>query len=101
MEGSTMIYSPDYRQWRQSLQRLFLRYAFIASILACAAVATAFRVSAATITVPPGGDLQGAINAAQPGDSIILQAVATYIGACGLPDKQGNSYFTMQTSSLT
>ena len=95
-----MIYSRDYRQWRQSLQGLFLHYAFIASILACAAVATAFRVSAATITVPPGGDLQGAINAAQAGDTIILQAGATYIGAFGLPNKQGSSYITIQTSSL-
>src|SRR2546425_4142109 len=99
MEGSTMIYSRDYRQLHQSLQQLFLRYAFIASILAAAAVATV-RVSAATITVPPGGDLQGAINAAQPGDTIILQAGATYIGAFGLPNKQGSSYVTIQSSSL-
>ena len=33
---------------------------------------------AATIVVPPGGDLQAAIDAAQFGDTIILQAGATY-----------------------
>src|SRR6185295_2661034 len=36
--------------------------------------------SAATIVVPPSGDLQAAIDAAQFGDTIILQAGATYQG---------------------
>src|ERR1041384_8464985 len=32
----------------------------------------------ATINVPAGGDLQAALNAAQPGDQIVLQAGAAY-----------------------
>src|SRR2546422_8499563 len=98
-----MIYPWDYKQYCQSLRPLLFHlfhYVFICSMLACATVATAFGVSAATITVPSGGDLQAAINAAQPGDTIVLQAGATYIGAFGLPNKQGSSYITIPSSSL-
>ena len=38
------------------------------------------KASAATIAVPVGGDLQAAINAANCGDEIILQAGATFAG---------------------
>src|SRR6266536_98465 len=38
----------------------------------------ASSISASTIVVPPSGDLQAAIDAAQFGDTIILQAGATY-----------------------
>lgn len=55
---------------------------------------------AATINVPAGGNLQGAVNAAQPGDTIVLQANATYVGPLTLPEKSGNSYITIQSSAL-
>jgi hypothetical protein len=35
---------------------------------------------AATINVPAGGNLQSAINQAQPGDTISVQAGATFTG---------------------
>ena len=41
----------------------------------------------ATIVVPAGGDLQAALNAAQSGDVIALEAGATYVGNFVLPDK--------------
>src|SRR5215510_3890325 len=41
----------------------------------------------ATITVASGGDFQAALNAAQPGDVITLQAGATFTGPFTLPDK--------------
>src|SRR5205807_148082 len=41
-------------------------------------------------SVPAGGDLQSALNAAQPGDAIILQAGATYSGNFTLPTKSGS-----------
>ena len=56
------------------------------------------NVRAATITVPAGGDLQGAINAAQPGDTIVVQAGATYLGPFTLPNKSGSSYITIESS---
>jgi len=60
---------------------------------------------AATIAVPNGGDLQAAINAANCGDQIVLQAGASYSGnfflrykgACGGTDAD---YITITTSDL-
>ncbi|HEV7375798.1 MAG TPA: hypothetical protein VGN95_13845, partial [Pyrinomonadaceae bacterium] len=59
---------------------------------------------AATITVPAGGDLQTAINQAQPGDIIVLQAGATYTGSYVLPVKPiisgtDSDYITIRTST--
>ncbi|MEP6618255.1 MAG: hypothetical protein ABJE47_03025 [bacterium] len=42
-----------------------------------------------SIVVPPAGDLQAALNRAQPGDEIVLQAGATYAGSFVLPVKAG------------
>jgi hypothetical protein len=42
---------------------------------------------AATIWVSAGGDLQGAINQAQPGDQVVIQAGATFVGPFNLPRK--------------
>src|SRR5215204_1003923 len=52
----------------------------------------------ATLVVPAGGDLQAAINAAALGDTIILEAGATYRGPFTLPKKAGDAYLTIQSS---
>src|SRR6185503_10965940 len=54
--------------------------------------------TAATLVVPAGGDLQAAINAAVPGDTIVLEAGATYRGPYWLPKKTGDLYVTIQSS---
>ncbi len=59
---------------------------------------TATATLAATITVPAGGDLQAAINNATPGDTIVLEAGATYRGPFVLPKKNGDAYITIQSS---
>jgi hypothetical protein len=59
---------------------------------------TASIASAATIVVPAGGDLKGAINNAAPGDTIVLEAGATYVGPLWLPKKSGDAYITIQSS---
>jgi hypothetical protein len=56
---------------------------------------------AATLVVPNGGDLQAAINSALPGDTIVLEAGATYRGHVTLPKKSGDSYITIQSSRAT
>src|SRR5512146_2029926 len=59
----------------------------------------ALPVSAATISVPAGGNLQQAINLAQPGDTILLAAGATFTGNFVLPAKNGTSYITIRSSA--
>src|SRR2546422_7330221 len=54
-----------------------------------------------TITVPAGGDLQGALNSAQPGSVIVLTAGATYTGNFTLPNKSGTGWIYLQSSALT
>ncbi|HEX5705699.1 MAG TPA: hypothetical protein VFX96_00270, partial [Pyrinomonadaceae bacterium] len=56
---------------------------------------------AATMSVPAGADLQAAINAALPGDTLVLDAGATYVGNFVLPNKAGTGYITIQSSALT
>ncbi|HMF93904.1 MAG TPA: DUF5666 domain-containing protein [Vicinamibacterales bacterium] len=53
---------------------------------------------AATIPVPSGGDLQQAINAAQPGDTITLAPGAVYSGAFTLTAKSGDAPITIRTA---
>jgi len=55
--------------------------------------------------VNSGGDLQGALNSAQPGDTIVLQAGATFVAPAGgfvLPPKNNpsQSWILMTTSDL-
>ena len=69
-------------------------------IIATIFTLAALHARAATITVPAGGNLQGAINSAQLGDTIILQAGATYTGDFILPDKSGSTYLTIQSSRV-
>jgi hypothetical protein len=55
---------------------------------------------AATIAVPAGGDLQAALNAAQPGDVITLTAGATYAGNFVLPNKGAiHDYITVRSAA--
>src|SRR5215510_299201 len=71
------------------------RIAVGVSLCLCVAVSSA---RAATITVPAGGDLQAAINDAQPGDTIALEAGATYTGNFKLPAKNGATFITIRTA---
>lgn len=51
-----------------------------------------------TIRVPAGGDLQGAIDRARPGDQIVLQAGATYTGNFLLRSKSGSGWIVIRSS---
>jgi hypothetical protein len=54
---------------------------------------------AAILTVNAGGDLQAAINAAQPGDTILVQAGAVFTGNFTLPAKGGTAFITIRSSA--
>lgn len=54
---------------------------------------------AADIIVAPGGNLQAAIDSAQPNDNIILQAGATYVGNFYLRPKIGAGWITIRSSN--
>ncbi|HEV8658044.1 MAG TPA: fibronectin type III domain-containing protein [Thermoanaerobaculia bacterium] len=51
------------------------------------------------IVVPAGGNLQNAINAALPGDTILLAAGATYVGPFTLPVKNGSGWIVIRSSA--
>jgi hypothetical protein len=53
-----------------------------------------------TITVAAGGNLQAALDQAQPGDTISLAAGATFSGSFTLPAKSGNAFVTIQSSAI-
>lgn len=59
------------------------------------------NTKAATINVPAGGSFQAALDSAQPGDEIVLEAGATYIGPFTLPMKSGSSYITIRSSAMS
>ena len=54
--------------------------------------------NAATILVRAGENLQTAINAAQPGDTLLLEAGATFSGNFVLPVKTGDTYITIRSA---
>ncbi|HWQ35194.1 MAG TPA: hypothetical protein VNQ79_20280, partial [Blastocatellia bacterium] len=56
-------------------------------------------VGGRTLTVPAGGDLQAALDSAQPGDVISIQAGATFTGNFTLPNKPGSDWIIVRTST--
>ena len=59
------------------------------------------RLPAATgrrISVPRGGDLQRALDDARPGDILLLEAGAEFLGSFVLPKKDGSGWITIRTS---
>lgn len=69
--------------------------------LAClAAVVCVFSTAeAAVLNVPAGGNLQAALNAAQPGDHVVLESGATFVGQFVLPDKPFGPVITVRSSA--
>lgn len=60
---------------------------------------TLVRSGGQTIRVREGDDLQDAIDVAQPGDTIVLDAGATFKGPFTLPKKTGTGWITIRTST--
>jgi hypothetical protein len=83
----------------------------VLALVACLALAAAQvprhgNVGPRTFTVKAGGDLQGVLRAAKFGDTIELQAGATYVGPIALPYKGAGSgtdsdYITIRTAGFS
>ena len=56
---------------------------------------------AASLLVPAGGDLQGALSQAQAGDTITLAAGASFIGNFTLPSNNVRQWITIQSSAMS
>src|SRR5262245_63692545 len=70
------------------------------AVLVCALVILASpSARAATLLVTSGGDLQGALNSAQPGDEIVLSAGARFSGQFYLPAKPAGAVITIRSSA--
>ncbi|TLZ77521.1 MAG: hypothetical protein E6K08_03295 [Methanobacteriota archaeon] len=68
-------------------------------LTATAAAQEGLPHSTGFIDVPPGGDLQAALDQAQPGDTIRLAAGATYTGWFTLPAKTGTGDILIRTTA--
>jgi hypothetical protein len=62
-------------------------------------LATAFHAEGATVVVRSGDNLQAALNAAQPGDTLMLAAGATFIGNFVLPAKTGTTDIVVRSDA--
>jgi hypothetical protein len=70
-----------------------------ASAVISACIFLASPAQGAEIPVPDGGDLQAAIDGAQPGDTILLAPGATYAGSFNLWAKDGAGFITIRSAA--
>ncbi len=90
----------DTAEAERPLRALFL-FMFMNRLLIYSALLVLVAGSpaaAGSITVPPGGDLQRAIDQALAGDTILLSPGATYTGNFVLPAKDGDAFITIRTA---
>src|SRR5438552_5108744 len=80
----TTAFYGDFPSW---LRIHFLVKSYLILVFLIVLIGSSQSATAGTIVVPGGGDLQAAINAAQCGDSVVLQAGATWDGEFVLPNR--------------
>ena len=81
--------------------RFHPRAAYVCALAPLLVLCASMPLAAATHNVPADGDLQAALNAAQPGDVVLLAPGATYTGNFKLPVKNGDGYIVVRTGGNT
>src|SRR5207248_10551302 len=76
-----------------------MRHGFRTAVFAVCLALGCRTANASTLTVAAGGDVQAALDRAQPGDTVLLEAGATFVGRFTLPVKQGSAYITVRSSA--
>ncbi|MGH9903007.1 MAG: hypothetical protein ACRD68_14470, partial [Pyrinomonadaceae bacterium] len=97
-----MLNSPTAARARRSSENVFPERRFVILFACLLSLLTTSAVSrAATIRVAAGGDFQAALYAAHPGDTILLEAGATFVGPFTLPYKPGTGtdWITIRSSA--
>ena len=97
-------------QQRKHRLRVLCLIALLAATIAVAAAMLGFQhfksaatplvVQGKTIEVRRGGSFQAALNRASPGDTIVLEASAEFIGSFELPGNKTTQFITIQSSAL-
>lgn len=75
-----------------------MNYPPLAAALVCLALLPSSVQRSTIVRVPAGGDLQHAIDVAEPGQTLVLEPGATYQGNFVLPAKRGSQFITIRTS---
>lgn len=97
------------QQRKQQFRVLCLSCSLITIVAVVAAIlgfwhfksaATPLVVAGKTIEVRRGGNFQTALNRAQPGDTIVLEAGAEFVGSFELPGNKTTEFITIQSSAL-
>src|SRR5262245_24953760 len=88
---------PHSPNWSSALKKLgTVGLSLVTALLFGLGVSSA---TAATITVNAGGNLQAAIDAAQPGDTILIAPNATFDGPIRLRAKGGTADITIRSAA--
>ncbi len=72
---------------------------WVLSLVFLASVGVGSIAGAADIVVNEGDSLQSALNAARPGDTILLQPGVTFVGDFVLPVKSGATFITVRSAA--
>lgn len=87
---------PSFSQYLSLLSKRIILSALATLCMTLSAAST----RAVTLNVAAGGNLQAAINSAQPGDTIVLEAGALFTGPFTLPNKGASTeWITIRTST--
>lgn len=102
------IVTPQQKEKRKIMLRVGVISGLLLVVLGIAVTAVLIlnsglsepEINGSIITVRKGGDFQAALTRAKPGDTILLEAGAKFIGSFRLPKKTGDQIITIQSTEF-